>query len=423
MENNRITYDELLKKLERQEEELISLKQENKILEEENRNLKEQQDQEPFVYRTYKKGEELQSAEYLLNCLMDSISDSIYFKNLNSEFIKVSKTFAQKHGLSSPDEAIGKSDFDYFTPEHAQKAFSDEQKIIITGEPLNNIEEKETWTDGHKTWASTTKMPLKDKHGRIIGTFGISRDITRRKKMEQALIQNEKKLSELNATKDKLLTIISHDLRNLFNAIIGFSELLLDNVRNGNIDKSERFANIIYQSARDSYELLENLLQWSRMQTGQIKFHPEKIDLHEVVQEVLNLLMSSLNAKNISVDAKTQSGTYHNADKVMISTILRNLISNAIKFTPEEGKISVLVSQTEKETRIVVRDTGVGIDIENQEKLFMINENISTKDTNDDKGTGLGLVVCKELTEKHGGQISVDSELNKGSEFTVLLPR
>ncbi len=367
-------------------------------------------------------GEELQSGQYLLNTLMDSIADSIYFKDLESRFVKVSRSFADKHSIGSAEEAIGKTDFDYFKIDHARKAYSDEQHIIQTGETLGPVEEKETWSDGHVTWASTIKMPLKDTQGNIIGTFGISRDITEGKQAEQSLKKNEKQLRELNATKDKLLRIISHDLKNLFNSILGFSRMLKDTNPNEDAEQIKRFAQIIHQSASDSHDLLQNLLQWSSIQTGQMKFNPQSIKVYDKVHETLSMLEPNIDEKDITVQIHVPSDLYAFADEFMLGTILRNLVLNAIKFTPEGGYIEVKGEKDPDKVLISVKDTGIGIDRENQEKLFRMEQAYMTKGTNNEQGTGLGLILCKDLTEKHGGIIYVDSEVNKGSTFTFTLP-
>ena len=235
--------------------------------------------------------------------------------------------------------------------------------------------------------------------------------------------ENEKKLYELNATKDKLFTIISHDLKNLFNSILGFSEMLINSADNQDIAKTQRFAKIINDSAGQSYDLLQNLLQWSRMQTGQIKYDPVSVKLHSEINNVIKLIEASINEKNIKINQDVDKELLVFADRQMLEIILRNLVSNAVKYTPEGGSIDIIANRKGEKIEISIQDTGIGMDKEEQAKLFKIEQGFRKDGTNDEKGTGLGLIVCNDLVEKHGGTIQVESELNKGSKFTFILPR
>ena len=367
---------------------------------------------------------ELQSERYLLNLLMDTMPDRIYFKNLKSQFLKINKSLAKRHGLDSPEEAVGKTDFDFFTNEHAQKAFLDEQKIMNTGRLLKDIEEKETWHDGEVTWASTTKMPMIDGDGKIIGTFGISRDITDRKEARQALTESELQLKELNATKDKFFSIIAHDLKSPFSSILGLSELLFTNFDKYDAQKKKRFIGLIKEATENTYKLLENLLLWSRSQRGIIDFKPTKRNLHLLTGETVNLLSQSTKNKSIVLINQIPEDIYVVADRDMLLTILRNLISNAIKFTHKNGMVIVSVEKTIKQKfiEISVTDTGIGISEDTIGDLFQLDKNVSTSGTEKETGTGLGLILCKEFVEKHGGEIWIESKVGKGSKFIFTLP-
>src|ERR1035438_10826425 len=203
------SYEELLKELE-------NLKLENE-------SLKARYNQDINGDRQVK--ESLYFEQYLMHALMNNIPIQIYFKDRESRFIRVDKGSAQSFGLSDPIKAIGKTDFDFFTYEHAQQAYEDEQEIIRTGQPISK-EEKETWTDRPDTWVSTSKMPLYDKDKKIIGTFGISVNITERKRAEEEIKKTNKQLEKLNSEKDKLFSIIAHDLRSPFQGLLGLTEAI-----------------------------------------------------------------------------------------------------------------------------------------------------------------------------------------------------
>lgn len=653
---------------------------------------------------------ELAYEQALLNSLIEGIPDSIYFKDKESRFIKVNKAMLRKHGFKSDKEIIGKTDFELFGKEHAQQAFEDEQKIIQTGIPIINKEEKEDWADGRTTWVSTTKMPLYNNQGEIIGTFGVSRDITdkviteeqiknseklyrslfensvdgmflmtdvvldcnqavcemlqydkeflvglspaefspeyqpdgkksidsAKEKIEAALngvpqrfmwihkrkdgelietdvslkdvsiageklvqailrdvternrnerirealfeiseavytaqdinqlyekihkvvgklmssknfyiaIYNEaeqtisfpywvdeydppqptKKLSrglteyvlrtgkpalidaerdlelrrlgeveligspqaiwlgvplkvgektigvivvqdyenekafgeeevqiltfvseqiaiaierkrhtdeinriaeelrQLNNTKDKFFSIIAHDLRNPFITILGFTDLLLTDYKE--LDESEIifYLEEMKKSAEISHNLLQNLLQWSRSQTGRIEFNPTKILLKNLVNVNLELLQPTAANKEIQIKSEVVDDIYVQADEDMLNTIIRNLITNAIKFTPKGGTITIAAKEVGKYAEISVEDTGVGMSEATMANLFRLDTTHSTLGTNQEAGTGLGLILCKEFVEKHDGKIWVESKLGVGSKFIFYLP-
>jgi len=653
---------------------------------------------------------ELAHEQALLNSLIEGIPDSIYFKDKESRFIKVNKAMLRKHGFKSDKEIIGKTDFELFGKEHAQQAFEDEQKIIQTGIPIINKEEKEDWADGRTTWVSSTKMPLYNNQGEIIGTFGVSRDITdkviteeqiknseklyrslfensidgmflmtdvvldcnqavcemlqydkeflvgispaefspeyqpdgkksidsAKEKIEAALngvpqrfmwihkrkdgelietdvslkdvsiggeklvqailrdvternrnerirealfeiseavytaqdinqlyekihkvvgklmssknfyiaIYNEaeqtisfpywvdeydppqptKKLSrglteyvlrtgkpalidaerdlelrrlgeveligspqaiwlgvplkvgektigvivvqdyenekafgeeevqiltfvseqiaiaierkrhtdeinriaeelrQLNNTKDKFFSIIAHDLRNPFITILGFTDLLLTDYKE--LDESEIifYLEEMKKSAEISHNLLQNLLQWSRSQTGRIEFNPTKILLKNLVNVNLELLQPTAANKEIQIKSEVVDDIYVQADEDMLNTIIRNLITNAIKFTPKGGTITIAAKEVGKYAEISVEDTGVGMSEATMANLFRLDTTHSTLGTNQEAGTGLGLILCKEFVEKHDGKIWVESKLGVGSKFIFYLP-
>ncbi len=360
--------------------------------------------------------------QLLMNCLMDNVTDRIYFKDLESKFIRVNKAMAKRHGIDDVSKVIGLTDFDLFTEEHAQNAFDDEQRIINTGIQFLNIEEKETWNSGEVSWASTIKMPLKNVEGEIFGTFGISRDITERINAEEKIQKYVEELKELNATKDKFFSIIAHDLKSPFNNIIGFSELLLDAINEHDLASIEHDANLIYSVSLQTFRLLENLLDWANSNRGNMIYSPEKFYIGKVFYEIVESQSEFAIKKNINLINTISEDVMISADKNMFRSILRNLISNAIKFTPRKGKIMILTIVKNGFLEVSVKDNGMGMSEEIKNNLFKIGVYQSTKGTEKEKGTGLGLILCKDFVHKHGGELWVESELGKGSTFKFTLP-
>ena len=240
--------------------------------------------------------------------------------------------------------------------------------------------------------------------------------------LEKTVAMKTAELNELNASKDKFFSIIAHDLKNPFNTIIGFSEMLRDEITSGGLNKSGEYAGMIFDSATKTYRLLENLLEWANSQRGKISFNPVPMNLCEIFKEDLRILNEMAGRKNIELINHFPDNLTIIADKNMIKTILRNLISNAIKFTHINGKVEVTASIDNKKAEISVSDSGIGMTRETMAKLFRIDSNLSIRGTENEKGTGLGLILCKEFIEKHGGKIWVESEPDEGSIFRFTLP-
>ncbi|MCD4834708.1 MAG: hybrid sensor histidine kinase/response regulator [Bacteroidales bacterium] len=242
------------------------------------------------------------------------------------------------------------------------------------------------------------------------------------------LSESYKEIKLLNATKDKFFSIIAHDLKSPFTALLGFSNLLLESHATIDDEERETYIKFINDGSIKTFKLLENLLTWAQSQSGRIEFTPEKINIETLINEIILLLTETAENKEIKLIANTDNSLFVNADKNMIDTVIRNLISNAIKFTPKGGDITIKShtitdNNNQKFAEISVKDSGVGIPPEIQSKLFKITENISTKGTEEEAGTGLGLILCKEFVEKHGGKIWVESEVKKGSKFIFTIPQ
>jgi PAS domain S-box-containing protein len=390
-----------------------------------------------------------------LRTLIDSMPDVIFIKDRQSRFVVVNKMVAGVMG-TKPEALIGKTDFDFYTPDLAQRYYEDEQAIMKAGEAKINYEEPHLDENGNRIILSTSKVPLMSNNGQVMGIVGIGRDITRLKRIEVQLRKKTEDLQEtnrlleqrqeeimhqseelaaqaqyltitntelerLNKTKDKFFSIIAHDLRNPFNAIMGFSDLLCHDF--GEMDDKQKLGllELINLSSESAFNLLDNLLQWARTQTDKIKFSPEYFELSAVVREVMDLQGIIAEKKQVSIVSAIPDSTRVYADKNMIHTVIRNLISNAIKFSNKGGKVYISSFDNGPMAEVVIRDEGIGMSRENLSMLFRIDTYYSTSGTSGESGTGLGLIICKEFVEKNSGRIRATSKEGEGTAVSFTL--
>jgi two-component system, sensor histidine kinase and response regulator len=256
--------------------------------------------------------------------------------------------------------------------------------------------------------------------GLVLGTIQALR-IRLTEQKRQLEVQNAR-LSELNATKDKLFSIIGHDLKNPLTAILGYADLIITDIDNIAPDRLKSHLTQISNASNQLYGLLENLLEWSRSQTGRMEFSPARCDLQKLVENCTGFVAHNAAMKEIEILSDVEQGSHVFADNRMLDTVLRNLISNAIKFTPNGGEIRIRATRADGEVEVSVADTGVGITEQDANKLFRIDAAFSTAGTAQEQGTGLGLILCKEFIDKHQGKIWVESVLGQGSVFRFTLP-
>ncbi len=288
-----------------------------------------------------------------------------------------------------------------------QKAISEKNSQIYETDIISN--------DQKQYRIYTTLTPILNDKNEIVRFIAIDSDITKLKEVE-------KKLQELIITKDKFFSIIAHDLKNPFNSLMGLAQLLVHGFDRMSKEKVKYFHKNLYQISKNGYELLINLLEWSRSQMGTIKFNPEVNNLYALTEETFTLYNSKATQKEINLTNHTDPELEVLADKNMLKTILRNLVQNALKFTDRGGAIEISNNNSDEYTEIIVRDTGIGIEPENIKKLFRLDEHYTTEGTEDEMGTGLGLILCKEFIEKHNGIIKVESKVGFGSQFILLFP-
>jgi ligand-binding sensor domain-containing protein/signal transduction histidine kinase len=238
----------------------------------------------------------------------------------------------------------------------------------------------------------------------------------------EALRESEKNLMELNATKDKFFSIISHDLKNPFSSLLSISDLMVESFEDTDREDHKAGFKKINQSVKHLLDLLENLLTWSRSQRGRIKYDPVKFNLSNLVQENINLHRLLAEKKGIMLLSSEPDELYAYGDRDMINSVIRNLVTNAVKFTERDKKVEIRLNPGEKEIEVCIVDEGIGITPEQMKKLFRIDEKFKSTGTAGEKGTGLGLIICREFVEKNGGEITVQSSPGKGSVFSFTVP-
>jgi two-component system sensor histidine kinase/response regulator len=355
-----------------------------------------------------------------LRTLMDTIPDSIYFKDRQSRFIRVNKTLARLAGVEDPCELLGKSDFDLFTDEHARQAYEDEQEILRTGQPLVGKEEKETWPDGRITWVSTTKMPFRDTQGQIIGTFGSSRDITERKRVEEELRAAKETAEAANQAKSAFLATMSHEIRTPMNAIIGMTELVLDTALS---EEQREYLTLVEKSTDLLLTLLNDILDFSKIEAGKFELDHHPFGLRDNVADLLHTLALRAHHKGVELAYVVAADVPDDlvGDALRLRQVLVNLVGNAIKFTEQGEVVAHITVLTRREDDVAlhfaVRDTGTGIPADQQERIFDPFSQGDNSLKRKYEGTGLGLAISARLVEMMGGRLRVESEVGKGSTF------
>ncbi len=335
------------------------------------------------------------------------------------EFLEVNNSILKSTGYTK-DEFLNLSYWDLTPKEYEQQEIEQLKTLNETGRFGPNFKEY-IRKDGSRYPLSISGALFIDTDGRKV-VWGIIEDISDRREHELIIKNQNEELLRLNASKDKFFSILAHDLKNPFSAIIGSSDLLLSRSEKNDTEEIDRYAKIINQSSQRALDVLLNLMDWSQVQTGSTKYVPESLDVHGLVEEAILLLGCNAEEKSISIQNQILPETSIYADKVMISIVLRNLISNAIKYTHLEGIVKISSILRENEIVISVQDNGVGIAEDKIQQLFKIDGVYSTPGTKKEKGTGLGLILCKEFLEKNNGKIWLESVVNNGTTFHFSLP-
>ncbi|MCX6154846.1 MAG: PAS domain-containing sensor histidine kinase [Candidatus Kapabacteria bacterium] len=385
---------------------------------------------------------------------LDSSSESIFITAPNGIITYINPAFTDLYGYT-PDEIVGKHTPIILKGEKSSKLYKKFWKNIVEG-MADKSEYMNKTKDGKILIIESTTNPFLNEENQCLGFICVQRDVTDRKDRDEEysyliseltvsrdmietnlfqtnelieqLSETQEALEKTNSEKDNFFSIIAHDLKNPLGNFRNVTELLSDSYADFSEKDRIEFIGLMNDSAKNIYALLENLLEWSRSQRGQIPFQPLLFNLKMMSIDIFKLMKPSADAKNIELINHIPVNYEINADLNMINTVIRNLISNAIKFTPNGGMIELGLKNINDnkimtEECIYIRDNGLGMNKEMCNKLFRIDTNVTTPGTNAEKGTGLGLILCKEFIEKHGGKIWVESEEGKGSTFYFTIPK
>jgi PAS domain S-box-containing protein len=276
--------------------------------------------------------------------------------------------------------------------------------------------------DGSIRYIGATAGLIRDNKNKITRVVGVNFDLTEQKMAEDALMKSEQELRVANATKDKLFSILAHDLVSPFTSVLGYSKLLMLGSIEQDFEKVSVYSQFINRAATQTFDLLTNLLEWSRSQRDKIQFQPEMICLKKIIEKVNLLYLHMLDDKEIYIEIKIPNDFVLFADSNMVYTIIRNLVANAIKYSEEEGIIKLTAGRNAEHVEICISDTGKGISKEDLEQIINTGLNFSTNDSDHKKGTGLGLIICKDFVERHGGKIWIESEENIGTRVYFTIP-
>ncbi len=374
--------------------------------------------------------------------ITDKKNSELALKKSEERFRSIFENSGTGMVILEPDGSISKSNRTFcemvrYTEDEIQKMnFRDithpgdlEKSVRLKTELLGSdrkesslIEKRYLSKTGDIVWALTSVSLIRDFNGLPLYFIAQAQDITERKKAEEQLIKYADELKTLNASKDKFFSIISHDLRSPFNALLGITEYISQSYNDLTPTEIRDSIANIYASSQKLYNLILNLLEWSRLQTGRFDTDKSKIELSQLIEEAKNPYSGAAITKNIKIETDVTKDIIVFADKYMIETVLRNLISNAIKFTNTGGSVKITASTKGDFAEVNVSDNGVGVSKKYLKDLFKIDEQYRRDGTANEKGTGLGLILCKEFIEKNNGTISVESEVAKGSKFSFTIP-
>lgn len=348
----------------------------------------------------------------------ETVEAIIITDGLSEKIIDINKAGCVLFG-GSKKELIGDYIYNFLRDGNFVESPNSISQITMFGSVLTNKMIKTK--SGQLIPVDMTINTLSDDSGNyVMTTF---RDVTEKINYEERIITMNRELELSNASKDKFFSIIAHDLRNPVSALICFSDLITNNKEDVTEDETRQFLDMIKNISKTTYELLDNLLNWAGVQTKKIEIQKSIFDLNLLVEKICEVIKPAADLKKVNIINTVAPGFQIFADENMINTIIRNLVSNSIKFSPKNSRITIKAGQNNNQYSIAVIDEGVGMEENYIKDLFKIDIYTSRKGTNNESGTGLGLILCNEFVKLHNGNIEVKSEINKGSEFIIQIPK
>ncbi|MGB2639777.1 MAG: response regulator [Candidatus Acidiferrum sp.] len=367
------------------------------------------------------RGEERLSEERkVLRALIDNVPDFMYVKDLDCKFLVANVSVARQMGAKTPEELIGKSDFDYYSPELAAKFYEDEQRVIRSGQAEINREETGLDVQGNVSQVMTTQVPLRDRNGRVTGLAGVGRDITHLKKAQEEMQKAREAAEAASRAKSEFLANMSHEIRTPLNGVMGMTDLALETELT---PEQREYLETVKISGDSLLTVINDILDFSKIEAGKIDLEAIDFDLRDSLESTLKTLALRADEKGLELlcEVAPEVPEIVRGDSTRLRQIVINLVGNAIKFT-DKGEIAVKVQVEAKEghdciCRFTVADTGIGIPEEKRELIFAPFSQGDTSTTRKYGGTGLGLTISTRLVQMMGGRIWVDSELGRGSQF------
>ena len=365
------------------------------------------------------------------NLIFESLPDMVALIDLNNVIVKTNKAMRMK--LNTDKQSIvGHKCYELMHDQGCAHAVCPHLSMMQDNQPHSN----ELFEPVFDTYLNFTVTPIFDSQNNLLGSLHIARDISEQKEYESKLLEYNKELKELTRSKDKFFSIVAHDLRSPFQGMLGFTDLLLDELDTLSTEEIKEYLQKVRDSSYNTFNLLENLLDWSRLQTDKLYNRPSDFNLKDQISAIFNLLNSNAERKNIRLMTPIESVFIVHADQLLMHSVLLNLVSNAVKYSYPGGIVTVdarkietceddseiMSTCTNKCVEISVSDTGVGMSEEEQLKLFKIEHHFTMPGTAKEQGAGLGLILAKEITEKYGGKFSVSSKKGQGSVFAFTIP-
>jgi len=366
--------------------------------------------------------EDLRISEALYRAILNASPDAILIADIDGRYIKVSQSAVELAGFWSEEEMLGRNFSDFIHPGDKERVYS-HITLMLQGIKTGPNQYRGVRADGGSIDIEVNGAYIKDAEGKpSLMVFNV-RDIHERKLQDEKIRQQNEQLQKSNSEKDKFFSIIAHDLRSPFNGFLGLTQIMAEELPHLTMQELQRIAESLKNSATNLFRLLENLLQWARIQRGAIPFNPEKLPLGMAFDESIGMVREAASAKGIEIVNNVQADFQVFADSNMLQTVLRNIVSNAVKFTNNSGWVTIHATRLAGGlTEISITDTGIGMSREILESLFLLHEHSGRNGTAGEPSTGLGLIICKEFVEYMGGSIRVQSVTGEGSVFYINLP-